>query len=57
MEHLVDTIIELQSKANKQIDVYGQMTMDMAEELERLYSMLTPEQESELINRMDEIEC
>lgn len=56
MENLVNTVIELQSKANKQIDVYGQIEAGVADELERLYDMLTPEQENELISRMNEIE-
>ena len=56
METLVDKIIELQSRANKQIDTYGEIADVLGEELERLYDMLTPEQEDELISRYKEVD-
>lgn len=56
MNNLVDTFIQLQSRANKQIEVYGQTTNEIASELERVADMLNQEQMDELISRMGEIE-
>ena len=56
MNNLVDVFIQLQSKANKQIETYGQTTEEIVFELERVSDMLTPDQVDELISRMSEIE-
>jgi len=56
MNNLVDAFIQLQSKANKQIEAYGQTTEEVMFELERISDMLTPDQVDELISRMSEIE-
>jgi hypothetical protein len=56
MNNLVDAFIQLQSKANKQIEAYGQTTEEIAFELERISDMLTPEQIEELLSRTNEIE-
>ena len=56
MNNLVNTFIQLQSKANRQIEVYGQTTDDVMIELMAIADMLTPDQTDELISRMDEIE-
>jgi hypothetical protein len=56
MNNLVDAFIQLQSKANKQIEAYGQTTEEVVFELERVSDMLTPDQVDELISRMSEIE-
>jgi hypothetical protein len=56
MNNLVDTFIQLQSRANKQIEVYGQTTEEVVFELERVSDMLTPNQVDELISRISEIE-
>ena len=56
MNNLVDTFIQLQSRANKQIEAYGQTTEEVVFELERVSGMLTPDQIDELISRMSEIE-
>ena len=56
MNNLVDVFIQLQSKANKQIEAYGQTTEEVIFELERVSDMLTPDQVDELISRMSEIE-
>jgi hypothetical protein len=56
MNNLVDAFIQLQSKANKQIEAYGQTTEEIAFELERISDMLTPEQTEELLSRVNEIE-
>jgi len=55
MENLVERIIELQKKANDQIDNYSEISDDLAYELEQAYDLLTPEQEDELIRRSNEI--
>lgn len=56
MNNLVNTFIQLQSRANKQIEAYGQTTEEVVFELERVSDMLTPDQIEELISRMGEIE-
>jgi hypothetical protein len=56
MNNLVDAFIQLQSKANKQIEAYGQTTEEVVFELERISDMLTPEQTEELLSRVNEIE-
>ncbi len=56
MNNLVDAFIQLQSKANRQIEVYGQTTEEVVFELERISDMLTPEQTEELLSRVNEIE-
>ena len=56
MNNLVDAFIQLQSKANRQIEAYGQTTEEIAFELERISDMLTPEQTEELLSRVNEIE-
>jgi len=56
MNNLVDAFIQLQSKANKQIEAYGQTTEEVIFELERISDMLTPDQVDELISRANEIE-
>ena len=56
MNNLVDVFIQLQSRANKQIEAYGQTTEEVVFELERVSDMLTPDQVDELISRMSEIE-
>jgi hypothetical protein len=54
MENLVNTVIELQLRINRQIDAYGQADINDVDEVVRLCDILTPEQADELMSRMFE---
>lgn len=45
----VQKFIELQDKANQDIDTHGETTSEVADELEKVGDLLTPEEQDEVI--------